>query len=109
MRLVATSEHRLWLDTADGFSKAMIRRHPSEECWAWALEWNTNFRVVGLFGDPAVADGIEASIPVLEQSVIGRTDGGELRSRLEKPLTAVDDTLFLSPAQESWSEQPARW
>lgn len=100
MRSVSAWEHRLWLDAANGFFKAMIRRHPTEQCWAWALEWNTNYRIVGFFGDPKINDQLEAALPVLEVSTIGRTNNGELRSRLERALVSSDDTLFLPPVDK---------
>lgn len=100
MRSVSAWEHRLLLDAAKGFFKAMIRRHPTEQCWAWALEWNTNYRILGFFGDPDLCDQLETGLPVLEVSTIGRTNDGEFRSRLERALCPSDDTLFSSPLDE---------
>jgi hypothetical protein len=107
MRQTANWNHRFWLDAATGFFKAVIRRHPSEQCWAWALEWNATFRVVGFFGNPAVVDDIVASIPKLELTPIGRSADGEVLSRPETPLDVEDDSLFLPPkavAQNSPSD-----
>lgn len=42
---------RFLVETASGFFKATIRRDPAAACWAWALEWNQNYRVVGFGGD----------------------------------------------------------
>lgn len=42
--------------TADGYFKSSIRKHPSQKCWAWALEWNMNYRIIGFFGDKNVAE-----------------------------------------------------
>jgi hypothetical protein len=86
---------RFLVETASGYFKAALRRDPNAACWAWALEWNSNYRVVGFCGDATAIETHSAQFPALENSLIGRSpDGGELRARLEPPLAAEDDRLF---------------
>lgn len=51
-------DHRLVLNTASGYFRAVIRRHPSAQCWAWALEWNESYRLAGLFGGQTAASSL---------------------------------------------------
>ena len=57
MQMVHSWEPRVLVDTAGGFFKVAIRKHPEHSaCWSWALEWNQNYRLIGFFGDPASGD-----------------------------------------------------
>ncbi|MDP9098543.1 MAG: HNH endonuclease [Verrucomicrobiota bacterium] len=79
--------------TGSGYFKIAIRRHPSEICWSWALEWNANFRIVGFFGQHAVAQQLVDTFPPLEWRTIQR--GREItRFREEIRLAEKDDRLF---------------
>ena len=51
MDAVVNWEPRVLAIGADGFFKAIIRRHPAAVCWSWALEWNHKYRIVGFFGE----------------------------------------------------------
>jgi hypothetical protein len=79
---------------AKGFFKAIIRRHPEAECWAWGIEWNKNYRVVGFFGNQAVAQTVVDTFPPLEETQI--VQGPDLRGvfRIETKLEKEHDSLF---------------
>lgn len=51
METVVDWELRFYGIGADTFYKAIIRRHPHAACWSWAVEWNSNYRVIGFFGE----------------------------------------------------------
>lgn len=88
-------EPRLIAVGADGFFKVAIRRHPTEGCFSWALEWNQNYRIIGFFGDKRLAQQIVNSLPPLEMVSIGEKENGDyVRYRAEVPLRDEDDTLF---------------
>lgn len=93
MNAVVTWEPCLVGITADGFFKIIIRRHPHEECWSWALEWNKNYRLIGFFGDREPAQTIVNTFPSLETI----STGGEssLRIRKHVRLDEKDDLLFV--------------
>ncbi len=94
---VAQWEHRFWVCTADGFYRAMIKRHPDATCWSWALEWNKNFRVVGFFGDEQASQEIIAGFPDLEYLPLpDQPDQPGLKRsiRREIPLDENEDRMF---------------
>ncbi len=89
MDAVVAWEPRWIGNTAGGFFKSIIRRHPHEKYWAWALEWNKNYRLIGFFGDREPAQALVNSFPTLEMTAIPTIDGSTLRFR--------DDTGFVHP------------
>jgi hypothetical protein len=89
---------RLVAETANGFFQVAIRRDPCAECWAWALEWNANYRVIGYCGEAEAVDNHLLHLPRLEASVIAQTAEGEIRARTEQRLVREDDLLFLYPS-----------
>jgi hypothetical protein len=96
MELISSWPMRFIGETAESFFKIVIRRHPTSECWAWALEWNRNIRVIGFFGDRSKAQEIVDTLPVLEFHYIhpSEADPHSYRSRQEVPLSPSDDILF---------------
>ncbi len=88
---------RVVAETARGFFRAAIRRDSVEECWAWALEWNANYRVLGFFGDDTAVETRLRQFPILEKSLIAESAEGQLRARLEQPLPMDEDKLFMMP------------
>ena len=84
---VAHWDYRLIGTTAEGYFRAMIRRHPAAECWAWAIEWNQCLRLVGFFGCQATAQNVFDRMPRLTYSVCPFTDeaGSSFRYRMERP------------------------
>ena len=71
-----------------------IRRHPSNDVWSWALEWNHEVRAIGFCGNEALVDKLVAKMPDVPTYVMGRTPRGEIRSRFNVPLADTDDCLF---------------
>lgn len=105
MRAVSSWEPRFVSSTvAQGFFKVAIRRHPSAACWSWALEWNYNLRIVGLFGDLEASKQVAAGLSRLQLQEVPTCDGEKLAVRTDVPLAAGDDILFdvsLPPAGPS--------
>lgn len=87
-------DYRLVLDTAEGYYRAVIRRHPTDECWSWAVEWNDCYRLVGYFGSLDAARRLFSELPPLDVKSIFEAPNMWLRQRIEQPLTEEDDTLF---------------
>jgi hypothetical protein len=94
MDAVASWEPRVLAIGADGFFKVAIRRHPSAECWSWAVEWNHQLRAVGFFGDRQVAEEIAGRFPQLKVEPLVQRPGRYLGYRNESPLQDGDDKLF---------------
>ncbi len=91
-------EGRILVHSADGFFKAVIRKAPDlEDVWGWALEWNKNFRVIGLVGDLEAMLGRARRLPKL---VADQDDAGNV-SREEVPLAPQEDHLFELPTDDS--------
>ena len=76
---------------ADGFCKIVIRKHPNNICWSWALEWNHSLRVIGFFGDSGIVLEIMDDLPKLEMQEISDGPNATIRFRTETPLTESDD------------------
>jgi hypothetical protein len=90
---------------AGGFFKIIIRRHPEPEpaLWSWALEWNKNYRLSGMFGDEDKAVSVAATLPKLKVWFAGEGSdemGRPYRDtrRVEVPLADENDRLFGTPA-----------
>jgi hypothetical protein len=80
--------------TASGYYQVWIREMNSEvTLWAWAMEWNQNFRLIGCFGDEAAARELAKSMPALDMSVVSESGNNWVKVRVETPLVG-DDTLF---------------
>ena len=93
-RLIEVSKRvRAWeclanVTSADGYFRAMMRRHETQG-WFWALEWNKFLRVVGgIAGDQMP---LFDSLPNEEWRLI---PDGAGRFRAEVPLADEDDALF---------------
>lgn len=96
---------RLCAVAADGFFKCWIRRRDDDtHLWAWAIEWNKNYRIVGYFGEREPLTPISATIPSLGMESIHEWEDGYLRIRTERPLPAHDDHLFDWPEQVKVAE-----
>ena len=92
-------EPRVLAIGADGFFKVIIRRHPSAECWSWALEWNQKLRIIGFFGNRAAAEAVVAGFPKLDLQTVAQGPAEFIRYRLETLLPEEEDKLFF------WQEQ----
>lgn len=89
MKLVLNWELALHGETADGFFKVIIRKEPESTCWSWALEWNKNYRVIGLFGNKASIDSFDSR---LGEPDIKRVENFTFRRQM--PLSEEEDVLF---------------
>ena len=87
-------EPRVLATAAEDFFRVAIRRHPEEETWSWALEWNAGLRLIGFFGERAPAQAIVDALPhpVVVDLPTSPTSG--FRYREEVPLAEEDDRLF---------------
>lgn len=94
MKEVATWDYRLILTTASEYYRAMIRRHPAKECWAWAVESNDCYRLVGFFGALDAATELADKLPDIPAHSIFESSNCWLRFRTEEPLNEEDDILF---------------
>jgi hypothetical protein len=88
-------DYRLILSTAGGYFRAMIRKHPVQECWSWAIEWNQCYRIVGYFGDPEPARKLAAELPPLRAQSILEEPSNWIRYSVDQPLAEDDDILFI--------------
>lgn len=94
MDAVVKWEPRVIAIGADGFFKAIIRRHPAAVCWSWALEWNHKYRIVGFFGEQEPAKNIVATFPRMDVKTVAQGPNEYVSYRIEKALADEDDMLF---------------
>ncbi len=80
--------------TAEGYFKSIIRRHPSEECWSWGLEWNESHRVVGFFGSREAAIEIVDAFQTPKAQKFQTGPESWIRIGKETQLAEEDDLLF---------------
>ena len=85
---------RFFAITADGFYKILVRRKLDADLWAWAIEWNQNFRLAGFFGDEVVARSLAVALPPLDINTVHERASESLRMRIEAPLAEGEDRLF---------------
>ena len=102
MSAVAVWEPRLCLSAAGGFFKAMIRRQPDRTCWAWALEWNQNIRVIGFSGDMEAAQEVYGELDKVAMKPFADDGGSVWRHRFEQPLQNEDDLMFDCFEDSQW-------
>lgn len=79
---------------ANGFFCCSIKRHPTQECWMWALEWNHQHRLAGFLGDRSAAQAIVDVIPGEELIEMSLGPRGYVRFRTDMRLSDEDDVLF---------------
>jgi predicted Rdx family selenoprotein len=94
MERVASWNPRMIGFTADKFFRIAVRRHPTQELWSWALEWNANLRIVGFFGDVRAAEEEISRIPKLILDVFAENERGYFKGRAEVPLPEGEDKMF---------------
>lgn len=80
---------------ADEFFKLVIYRspHPPPH-WAWALEWNQNYRLIGFFGDRSAARQSFESLTPIQHEIVESDSDRTIRIRREQALEPEDDLLF---------------
>ena len=107
MNTVVAWEPR-WIGcTANGFFKSIIRRHPHETCWSWALEWNRNYRIIGFFGEREPAQAIVDTFAWPEMRNMQNGRDCSWRIREEVPLSEEDDLLFFYDGGNNRSDELA--
>jgi hypothetical protein len=94
---IATWNPRLIAVSAEGYYRALIRRGPTASCWAWALEWNRNYRVIGFFGDRDAVQEVVNKFPAMDAMTIHESPTRFVRIRQDVPLRDEDDKLFRVP------------
>jgi len=99
MNEVVTWDYRLVLSTAGGYYRAVIRRHPTSDCWSWAVEWNDCYRLVGFFGDLGAAKEVAGRLPDNPVRSVFESPTRWLRYRIDEPLNEDDDLLFHVPPE----------
>lgn len=97
METIETWDYRLILITADGYYRALIRKHPTSACWGWAVEWNCSYRLVGFFGDPVTSRELRDKMPPLRYRSIYEGVNQFIRMTADVPLDEHEDTLFRMP------------
>lgn len=80
--------------TADGFFKVIIRKEANLACWSWALEWNKNYRVIGLFGNNASIENFNSVLPTSGAKIFSKNKAESISYREEISLSEEDDILF---------------
>lgn len=98
MHLISSWDYRLIAVAADGFYKVEIRKHATSSCWAWAVEWNDCYRMVGLFGVVSHVDPLAAAFPMLDAQVLQHTASSRIYFRSDCGLDADQDLLFKTHA-----------
>jgi hypothetical protein len=95
MQTVVSWEPRfLAYDHNENFN-IVLRKHPNADCWAWALEWNQNFRVIGFCGDAEASNKIYADFPQYEFQQSRLTNGEVIATKPDRILQVSDDLLFV--------------
>ena len=93
-RRVASWDYRLIATTAGGYFQTAIRKHPTEDAWSFALEWNDHYRLIGFFGDVATCESERKALPQLQAHRIYENGPNYYAIRTNIPLAAGDDVLF---------------
>jgi len=94
MRTTTNWDVRVHAVGANEFFRCSIKRHPTAECWSWALEWNHQHRIAGFVGDRNAAQAISDSLPPEELKQLDLGPNRCVRFREDVPLSETDDILF---------------
>lgn len=82
---------------ADSFFKLLIRRDPTSEAWAWAMEWNRGARIIGFMGNKERISALAESMPDLEFELAHEAENEAMIYRTEVSLDEERDRLFNWP------------
>ena len=80
----------------DGYFCAAIRKHPVEESYSWAIQWNDCYRLIGYFGDPKIARMLADELSPLKVRSMFESPDAWVRTRNDKLLAEDDDILFIA-------------
>lgn len=96
--LLASWQHRVRAIGADEYFKLAIRRSPQDvPLWAWAIEWNKSYRLIGFLGDAEAMQRAFDGLPKLITKVVERTPRYTTVFRQEHPAEHQDDHFFDLP------------
>jgi hypothetical protein len=76
----------------DRFFKIKICRKTDDvPPWAWALEWNQNYRLIGFFGDEDLVRDAVSALPKLPGKLVPDGNRGVMRYREDRELPPAQD------------------
>jgi len=101
MNAVIDWDPRIIGTSADQHFRIAIRKHRSEDCWSWALEWNRQYRLVGFFGNRTAAEMACADFRRLESRTIYQNGEDWIRIRNEVPLIRNSDLMFCYKSEDA--------
>jgi len=95
-KAVVAWEPRLYLHISPhSFFSAVIRKHPADPCWSWALEWNRNYRLTGFLGERKVAATLVEQFEAPRTHLLYRDQKSALAVRPEIALEEQADIMFV--------------
>jgi transcription elongation factor Elf1 len=80
--------------TADCFYKSVIRKHPREDCWSWAIEFNKGYRAIGFLGNEDVAKEIYQSFEQPKKNTLVKSEKETVNYIKENRLGESVDIMF---------------
>lgn len=104
--LLASWQHRVHAIGADEYFKLVIRRSPEKvPLWAWAIEWNMNYRVIGFVGEPTAMQSAFHSLPIMDKRVMERAPEYTTIARGERGIEPDADRMFDPPSKSHQDDQ----
>ncbi len=95
-KAVVAWEPRLYLHISPhSFFSVVIRKHPADPCWSWALEWNRNYRLTGFLGERKVAATLVEQFEAPRTHLLYRDQKSALAMRPEIALEDQADIMFV--------------
>jgi hypothetical protein len=88
-------ETRVLAITAEEHFKLAIRRHPSQEMWSLATEWNENYRVIAVCGKAEAITAFVAALPKLKMRRTPLGPESYYAARTEVALKPEHDIMFV--------------
>jgi hypothetical protein len=80
---------------AAGHFMLAIRKHPEQDIWSLAVEWNENYRVIAACGEEEPVKLFLKSLPEAMWVIVSQSPNSIVRKRTEQGLKTEDDTLFV--------------
>lgn len=97
MDIVAEWEPHIRGYAAKDYFVVVIRRHPSAACWSWAIEWNQQYRLIGLFGEQEPSEALLNELPRPKVEVVAQRGEDWFGICPDVPLNNEQDRLFEWP------------
>jgi hypothetical protein len=90
---------------AECFYKSIIKKHPQEDCWSWAIEFNKGYRAIGFFGDEKVANCVYQKFKVAKLGSIMDSEENTVCYVQENSLDELMDIMFkYNPENEHYEQ-----